>query len=241
MGYSLNPVEYRIGYTRSWEDSWYLKDIFYPVFLHRILLLKSLINYLMYYGNYPNRESSWVFSHSEFTFRKNILCINIYMYDTILSGIFYDQTRKIKKKIFKSIRLPTFWMKKKIFDKKFRSQRLLKVMNLMNIFVSNQLIDHFKYRSFEGFERRWMNKLKRLRRKYGKKWLGEEEIYFWQVLFFLYENEYGRNLYYMQWLTQFFFKYYSKRKQTVPYMIMSIVGWAAVLSGIVHIFPKVFF
>ncbi len=36
-------------------------------------------------------------------------------------------------------------------------------------------------------------------------------------------------------------KYYSKRKQTVPYMIISIVGWAAVLSGIVHIFPKIFF
>lgn len=36
-------------------------------------------------------------------------------------------------------------------------------------------------------------------------------------------------------------KYYSKRKQTVPFMILSIVSWAAVLSGIVHIFPKVFF
>lgn len=36
-------------------------------------------------------------------------------------------------------------------------------------------------------------------------------------------------------------KYYSKRPQTVPYMIASIVGWAAVLSGIIHIFPKVFF
>jgi hypothetical protein len=36
-------------------------------------------------------------------------------------------------------------------------------------------------------------------------------------------------------------KYYSKRWQTVPYMIMSIVSWAAVLSGVVHIFPKVFF
>ncbi len=36
-------------------------------------------------------------------------------------------------------------------------------------------------------------------------------------------------------------KYYSKQKRIVPYMIMSIVGWAAVLSGIVHIFPKVFF
>lgn len=36
-------------------------------------------------------------------------------------------------------------------------------------------------------------------------------------------------------------KYYSKRRQTVPYMILSIIGWAAVLSGIVHIFPRVFF
>ncbi len=36
-------------------------------------------------------------------------------------------------------------------------------------------------------------------------------------------------------------KYYSKRWQTVPFMIMSIVSWAAVLSGVVHIFPKVFF
>jgi hypothetical protein len=36
-------------------------------------------------------------------------------------------------------------------------------------------------------------------------------------------------------------KYYAKRPQTIPYMILSIVSWAAVLSGIVHIFPKVFF
>ncbi len=36
-------------------------------------------------------------------------------------------------------------------------------------------------------------------------------------------------------------KYYSKRWQTVPFMIISIVSWAAVLSGVVHIFPKVFF
>jgi len=36
-------------------------------------------------------------------------------------------------------------------------------------------------------------------------------------------------------------KYYSKRPQTVPFMILSIVSWAAVLSGIVHIFPRVFF
>lgn len=36
-------------------------------------------------------------------------------------------------------------------------------------------------------------------------------------------------------------KYYSKRRHTVPLMILSIIGWAAVLTGFVHIFPKVFF
>ncbi len=36
-------------------------------------------------------------------------------------------------------------------------------------------------------------------------------------------------------------KYYSKRRHTIPLMILSIVSWAAVLTGVVHIFPKVFF
>ena len=36
-------------------------------------------------------------------------------------------------------------------------------------------------------------------------------------------------------------KYYSRRKHIVLYMILSIVGWAAVLSGVVHLFPNVFF
>jgi len=35
-------------------------------------------------------------------------------------------------------------------------------------------------------------------------------------------------------------KYYSHRRHLVLYMIISIVGWAAVLSGIIHLFPNVF-
>jgi len=36
-------------------------------------------------------------------------------------------------------------------------------------------------------------------------------------------------------------KYYAKRRYTVPFMILSIISWAGVLSGIVFIFPKIFF
>lgn len=36
-------------------------------------------------------------------------------------------------------------------------------------------------------------------------------------------------------------KYYGRRKNVVTYMILSIVGWGMVLSGVVHLFPNVFF
>lgn len=35
-------------------------------------------------------------------------------------------------------------------------------------------------------------------------------------------------------------KYYGRRKHIVTYMIISIVGWALVLSGFIQLFPKVF-
>jgi hypothetical protein len=35
-------------------------------------------------------------------------------------------------------------------------------------------------------------------------------------------------------------KYYRHRRHLVLYMMFSIVGWAAVLSGIIHLFPNVF-
>ena len=36
-------------------------------------------------------------------------------------------------------------------------------------------------------------------------------------------------------------RYYAHRRHIVPLMILSIVSWAAVLTGVVHIFPRVFF
>lgn len=36
-------------------------------------------------------------------------------------------------------------------------------------------------------------------------------------------------------------KYYSNRKLLIPYMILSIVGWTALLTGVIHLFPEIFF
>ncbi len=36
-------------------------------------------------------------------------------------------------------------------------------------------------------------------------------------------------------------RYYANHKNTVFFMILSIVGWGGVLSGLVHLFPGIFF
>jgi hypothetical protein len=36
-------------------------------------------------------------------------------------------------------------------------------------------------------------------------------------------------------------KYYSHKRHIVIYMILSIVGWAGVLTGLIHLFPGIFF
>ena len=36
-------------------------------------------------------------------------------------------------------------------------------------------------------------------------------------------------------------KYYSRRKYIVFYLILSVIGWTGIVSGLVHLFPKVFF
>jgi len=36
-------------------------------------------------------------------------------------------------------------------------------------------------------------------------------------------------------------KYYAHKRHIVLYMILSIIGWAGVLSGLVHLFPNLFF
>jgi ABC-type antimicrobial peptide transport system permease subunit len=36
-------------------------------------------------------------------------------------------------------------------------------------------------------------------------------------------------------------RYYTHRRHIVPFMILSIISWTAVLTGVVHIFPRVFF
>jgi len=45
MGHLVNPIAYRLGHTRSWEDNWFIRNIYYPEFLHSMLKIRQYIHY----------------------------------------------------------------------------------------------------------------------------------------------------------------------------------------------------
>jgi len=48
MGIVMNPIAFRIGHFFSWSDAWFVHRMYYPEFLHGVLLIKTLINFLFY-------------------------------------------------------------------------------------------------------------------------------------------------------------------------------------------------
>ena len=113
MGHLINPVAYRLGHTRSWEDSWFVKNIYYPEFLHSVLKIRKYIYY--YWTTRFMEKKGILFSHlSIYKFLKYML-IKIFLYNTdmekyvyafyakgigVFSDSFYYRIKRKKKKKF---------------------------------------------------------------------------------------------------------------------------------------------
>jgi len=107
MGLVLNPVAFRIGHLISWSDAWYMHRINYPVFLHNVLLIKTLIYYVIYHC-YPEKRSLWVYSHMNLYLYNYKIFINVFIYSAFDNIYIKLLVNKMKWKKFKNVRLKTF-------------------------------------------------------------------------------------------------------------------------------------
>lgn len=78
MGHLINPIAYRLGINKSWESTFYIKNIYYAEFIHNILNFRNFLYYLFF-----NKKAlqSGIFL-SEIIFFKNFknYIVNIYIY-----------------------------------------------------------------------------------------------------------------------------------------------------------------
>jgi len=174
MGVVLNPVGYRIGYLTSWSDAWYVHRIYYPVFLHNMLLIKSMILFVLYLY-FPTKFSNWIYSHVNIYLFRDRVFLNIYIYNAFTRDAIYDLTYWMRWGKFKKIRFKTFWLKKQLIDYNRLAQRWFIIMQCMNIPVDKLSFEHPTYR-FKYFKGRKIRKLKLRYSRNKRDWYAREEI-----------------------------------------------------------------
>jgi len=134
MGIILNPIGYRIGYKQSWIDAWYVHRSNYSVFIHNILNLKLLINFLFFRYVHLKR-SFWVFSNMNIYIFNNNIYANIYIYDAHSTQIYYSATRKFRKIFWKRLRMYSNWFKMQLMDRKKKFKTIFSIYKNNKIFL----------------------------------------------------------------------------------------------------------
>jgi hypothetical protein len=161
MGHLINPIAFRLSFFKSWEDSWFVKNIYYPEFFNGMLKLR---NYLYYFLTEKRILRSGIFLSNFFIIKYNkIYLINIYIYhidfeklsfeciNNLYSSFFsYNRNNKIRKisdsfKLFIN-NIDVFFFLiffYKIFYKKKKKKKNIFFENNL-FFKSNDFKDYYK-------------------------------------------------------------------------------------------------
>jgi hypothetical protein len=151
MGHLINPIAFRLNFFKSWEDSWFVKNIYYPEFFNGMLKLR---NYLYYFLTEKRILKSGIFLSNFFIIKYNkIYIINIYIYhidfeklsfeciNNLYSSFFsYNRNNKIRKisnffKLFiNNIDVFFFII---FFYKIFYKKKIIKKKNIYKFFQTN--------------------------------------------------------------------------------------------------------
>lgn len=176
----MNPVAFRLGHSITWMDAWYLHRMYYPEFMHNVLLIRTLMFFLFYDLFFAERYMYFVYSHLNIYLKNNRIFAGIYVYDSTDRTFFYNWLNYLNYDKFKKSKLKTFWLKKQLLNDNILGQNFFLLLNSLNI--------HLDYMIFENLDVKYSYRLKKkieiLRLRYGKNFIAREEINMLKKLFF---------------------------------------------------------
>lgn len=177
MGLVINPTAFRIGHVKAWTDAWYLHRMHYPVFVHKSLEIKTLLQYILWYF-YPSKSSHWIYSHSTFYYLGNKFYISLFVYDGHNQFIYKKLAKQHKWGWYRKINFMTYWKKRELLDQEFAYQRWVFICQALNFDFESLQLDSITWR----LPRRQVYKIRGLRKKYGSTWTAREEIFLWHFM-----------------------------------------------------------
>jgi len=144
MGLVINPIGYRIGYTKQWNDSWYLHRMNYPVFVHKSLELKLLLEYCL--RRRPWNRSFWVYSHISYYYYNNKFFVSVFFYDGTPQQELGDRANRFRWRLFRNLRLVSKFKKMHLLDQARLYQRFWLLCHCLNFKPEGFLYDNIKWR-----------------------------------------------------------------------------------------------
>lgn len=88
MGHLINPIAFRLGWTKNWCDSWYSELSYYPEFLHYILKIRLFLN--SFFFNQRLYDGSILVSHFFLRFKSNKIFLDFFFYVGIYSEFLHN-------------------------------------------------------------------------------------------------------------------------------------------------------
>jgi hypothetical protein len=134
MGHLINPIAFRVGHSRSWETNWFVKNNYYPEYLHSILNIR---NYIFYIFRLKKIIKCGIFLSNLvlFKFNKQYI-IKLFIYHIDLERISYNFINTVYGIYYKLIKEK----RKLLFDKFFtlhNSDLFIFIFIFFNIFFKN--------------------------------------------------------------------------------------------------------
>jgi len=169
MGLVINPTGYRIGYTKYWQDSWYLHRMNYPVFVHKSLEMKLLMEFAL---RKRRRKSFWVYSHATFYSFHNKFIVNIFLYDGVVADNYFRFSRKLKWRYYRKLKFINRFTKKQLLDRIYYYQRWWLLCQIFGFEMEHLMLDDLKWH----IKPKHWRKLTSLRQRYGFQWVSREEL-----------------------------------------------------------------
>ena len=154
MGHLGNPIAFRLNYSRKWLDTWFIKNLYYPEFLNKMLNVRDYLYY--FFTKKSMLKSGNCLSHLNIIKIQKSYIIKIYIYSIDLEKLSYDFINKIYNLYYSNLKLHTgkiSGVTKKVLKEKLSKKRLINELQNSDLFAFI-----FVYYFFELFVRKKNNK-----------------------------------------------------------------------------------
>lgn len=95
MGHLVNPIAFRVGWSRQWIDDYFVDLRFYPELLHRLLRFRYFLN-CFFSAKVPRSYFDvYLISHFTFFFDLRGFGLQIFYYNSRMDPCWYDFSDKI--------------------------------------------------------------------------------------------------------------------------------------------------